>query len=327
VRGVLVGLALFTLWMMWPAIQGAAWANLGTIGLSKAMVGGDTSRVGAAQACLERAIRSDAGNGRAYRNLGRLAVLQGDLSAAVSALTQATEVLPHDVWADVELGDVYWDLGRKDEAVNSWVRAASVDPGFVERLEREAPEKGGRFTTRSEYERVLTIVAEAAVTAHPGRVYPYLLLGRLARDRGDYPEATRWFSLAAQVDRSTHIPMRELGIVAEMEGRYDLAEAYFREAIAREPRQPANYASLAHAYAQRQQFDLAVDWYRRALVLHPDNPSYHNGLAQAYYQLGRYADALAEYRQMLAIEPNNEAVQELVAALEQRLETKASDTR
>jgi tetratricopeptide (TPR) repeat protein len=316
---ILLSLALLAFWVIWPKVVSNVWANLGTVELSRAMVGEDTSGLEPARVYLERATQWDAGHGQAYRNLGRLAALRGDLSTAMWAWTRATETLPNDVWAHVELGDACWDLGRKDEAVNWWVRAASVDPEFVRRLEQESPAGSGRFTTRSEYERVLGIVAEAAVKAHPGQAYPYMLLGFLARDRGDYPEATRWFSLAAQVDRGSHDPLRELGIVAERQGRYDLATAYFRKAIEREPRQPSNYASLAGTYARQREFDLAAEWYQRALALYPDSAGDHYGLAQAYYQLGRYADALAEYRQVLSLEPGHQASQAQVAALEQIL--------
>jgi tetratricopeptide (TPR) repeat protein len=316
---ILLSLALLAFWVIWPKVVSNVWANLGTVELSRAMVGEDTSGLEPARVYLERATQWDAGHGQAYRNLGRLAALRGDLSTAMWAWTRATETLPNDVWAHVELGDACWDLGRKDEAVNWWVRAASVDPEFVRRLEQESPAGSGRFTTRSEYERVLGIVAETAVKAHPGQAYPYMLLGFLARDRGDYPEATRWFSLAAQVDRGSHDPLRELGIVAERQGHYDLAEAYFRKAIEREPRQPCNYSSLAHTYAERREFDLAVEWYRRAIQLDPGHPDYHRHLAEAYYQLEQYADALAEYRRVLELQPDNQGAQVQVAALERML--------
>jgi len=319
VRGVMLGLVLFALWVIGPKVVGSFWANLGTVKLSRAMVGRDTSGLEPGRAYLERAIQWDAGHGQTYRNLGRLAAFRGDLSTAVWAWTQATETLPKDVWAHLELGDAYWDLGRRDEAVNSWVRAASVDPEVVRRLEQEGPAGGGRLATSSEYSQILEIVAEAAGKAHPGRLYPYLVLGCLARDRGDYPEAIRWFSLGAQADKWSPDPLHELGVVAEWQGRYDLAEAYFRKAIELEPRQPHYYFSLGLICAKRQEFDLAVEWYRRAIQLYPDHADYHHHLAEAYYQLGRYADTLAEYRRVLELQPDNQGAQAQVATLERML--------
>jgi len=319
VRGVMLVLALFALWAIWPKVMSSVWTNLGTIELSRAMVGRDTSGLESGRAYLERATQWDAGQGQTYRNLGRLTAFRGDLSTAIGSLTQATESQPKDVWAHLELGDAYWDLGRKEEAINSWERAVSVDPTVVERLEQEGPAGSGKFATYSEYNQILEMIAKAAVEAHPGRLYPYLVLGRLARDRGDYPEATRWFSLAAQVDRGSPDPPHELGSLAEGQGRYDLAEAYFRKAIELEPRQTSHYEALVRIYAKQQKFELAAEWYVRLLVLDPGHPSYHYGLAQACYELGRYADALAEYRQVLSLDPGNQAAQAQVVALERML--------
>ena len=52
----------------------------------------------------------------------------GDFKAAVATLEQALELLADDPEINNHLGDAYWMVGRKDEAVIQWRRVLTLKP-------------------------------------------------------------------------------------------------------------------------------------------------------------------------------------------------------
>jgi tetratricopeptide (TPR) repeat protein len=86
-------------------------------------------------------------------------------------------------------------------------------------------------------------------------------------------------------------------------GRYDEAEAAFREAIARDPR-GTHFANLARFYALRQRYAEAEAAFRRALAATPDHAEHHALRGEMLIQARRDpAAARREFEQALRYEP------------------------
>ncbi|MDE7548700.1 tetratricopeptide repeat protein [Acetobacter fabarum] len=77
-------------------------------------------------------------------SLGWVRVEQGDLAGGIPLLEKAAEQTPEDPEVNYHLGEAYWRVGRKTEAVDQWNMALGLHPGPAdESLIRAALQKAG----------------------------------------------------------------------------------------------------------------------------------------------------------------------------------------
>lgn len=191
----------------------------------------DRENLTEARAFLERAIAQRPGYGEAHGNLGLVLEEQGDIAAAVERFRAATRLLPNDPVQHVNLGMALLRLeGRQSEARVSLLRArrlAADDPSLLREIGAGLRTAGDAAESLRVFESLVDAVEgdanralihmEAAVSAlaandragaerhaqetvrlEPEHAGAYILLGRIARDRGDNAAARRQFELAAR---------------------------------------------------------------------------------------------------------------------------------
>ena len=94
------------------------------------------------------------------------------------------------------------------------------------------------------------------------------------------------------------------GICKERLGRYDAADADFREALRLNPGQPQVLNYLGYGLLERGiMLDEALELISAAAAAEPDSGYIIDSLAWAYFRLGRYADALAPMEKASLLEP------------------------
>ena len=84
-------------------------------------------------ALIERAVKLRPNSGYFVDSLGWVHFRLGDAETAVRFLEQATELEPADPRITGHLGDVYWYLGRRDEARFKWRLAISLAETEIEK--------------------------------------------------------------------------------------------------------------------------------------------------------------------------------------------------
>ena len=109
---------------------------------------------------------------------------------------------------------------------------------------------------------------------------------------------------------------------------YARAEAFYRQAIARDPKFAQAYAALAYCSLSSQwflsrktpaQLDEVKSLFNRALELAPDLPEAHLSLAIFHYWGHRQYDAaLAELHRALDLQPNNAKARQYRAFIHRR---------
>ena len=67
----------------------------------------------------------------------------GDYKAALESLERAVEIEPGDPDVNDHLGDLYWRLGRLDEARFQWTRVLSLEPTPTQKVLVETKLKSG----------------------------------------------------------------------------------------------------------------------------------------------------------------------------------------
>ena len=95
-----------------------------------------------------------------------------------------------------------------------------------------------------------------------------------------------------------------VGKAAEMLGRLDEAEQYFRRAYELRPAFPPVIAYLGAFLVNRgDRPEEALELFKILTRMKPGNPQYHSGMGASFARMGRYADALASYDRALALAP------------------------
>jgi Flp pilus assembly protein TadD len=91
-----------------------------------------------AMAMVEKAVASDPRSGAMVDSLGWAYYRLGDYAKAVQKLEEAVELDAGDPEINNHLGDAYWKVGRKDEALFQWRRVLTLQPDDKTRAAAEA---------------------------------------------------------------------------------------------------------------------------------------------------------------------------------------------
>jgi tetratricopeptide (TPR) repeat protein len=86
-------------------------------------------------------------------------------------------------------------------------------------------------------------------------------------------------------------------------GRPDDAEAFWRQALGREPGHAASWNNLAILLQQQRRYAEAAEAFQRALQLHPDYAEAHNNLGLLFQQVGAFEQAASSHERALLLRP------------------------
>ena len=96
-----------------------------------------------AMAMIERASKARPDDGAITDSLGWALYQQGHYVKAVPVMEKAIQLMPVDPVVNDHLGDVYWSVGRRNEAQFQWRRALTLDPEPEEAPKIEAKLRDG----------------------------------------------------------------------------------------------------------------------------------------------------------------------------------------
>ncbi len=117
---------------------------------------------------------------------------------------------------------------------------------------------------------------------------------------GVYERAEAFYNEALTRDPKSPIANNAKGIVLKVKGHYDEAIKYFRRAISYDRSYVEAYNNLATVYSERENFEEALKLFLVALKLSPREAGIHYNIGIMYHKLGRL-DQAREYL-MKAIE-------------------------
>jgi tetratricopeptide (TPR) repeat protein len=95
-----------------------------------------------------------------------------------------------------------------------------------------------------------------------------------------------------------------LGMIAYKTGRFPVAAAMVRRAIAVNPRQPYYHSNLGNALCAQDKLGEAIPCFERALQIDPNHAEARFNLGNAFLEQKKYDQALACYQQALAVKPD-----------------------
>lgn len=289
--------------------------------------------------------------GRQYQSAGRVEDAVATLEAALDTVRTPDE----RAQVSRQLGSVFLRMGQRDEAIAAWERIAGDDAADTFALEELAALYESQRMW-PEAVRAWGRVAEAATRDPYLRTRALRAMGDAEAQRGEYRaaaaayrEALGWvapgnwlFSALTQSLLEVHAAMRDLeGLSAYLEERlrtdptltelrillgdvfveqadWTRAEAAYREAIERAPRQRAPYAALLRLAERIGDPAGIAAAYEEALGQFPGDRDYRQRLGEAYLRAGDQTAAITTWRGLLGTPPQPEDYALLARWLEQR---------
>jgi serine/threonine protein kinase/tetratricopeptide (TPR) repeat protein len=254
-------------------------------------------------AAFQRATAQDAKFALAYAGLGeaywRKARASGEKEAATLASQNAgyaTQLDPGLAIAHSVLGSVYFEAGRRDDAVREFQRAMQLAPGNA-----EAPRQLAEiYTTLARFDEAESLYLRST-KARPTDWYGHLLLGVFYINRERYPEAEAELAEARTLTPDNDMVRRALGGAMTLNGRYKEAVEEYERAL-RIRTTAGTYARLAEPLFYQHRFQEAVSAGEAAIDLDSTDYRYWGNLGVYYrWSAGNEAKAVPALRRAIEL--------------------------
>lgn len=223
------------------------------------------------------------------------------LQEALSACLSATDIDPGYAEGHAYLAEVYADLGRKSEAIESARLAVTLNDAsvFAHRDLAYALEKQRKYTEAiAEYRRASQI--------HPRLAQPYIDLGRIHMARGKIQDALSAYEKATVVDPGNAHAFDSLGWALFQSGDDEQAAVVLKKATEADASYAPAFGHLGLAYYRLRDYEDAITAFEAAFKLGVTDTEYYYELGLAYAYLERCTEARPWLLKALEADPSAE---------------------
>lgn len=212
--------------------------------------------------------------------------------------------------AYLTLGVLYAKEGRRERALEAFLKAVEVDPRHAEAYRWAAQMYADRGDLPNEYR-----MARGAFLAAPDdsfylRVYHWVLTEKL----GDYRQALAVAQAALATTPDVEVHWR-LGYLYGFLGDDGRSVEHYRQAVRLDPRNPVLAEGIGNGLRNLGRAEEAIAAYRQALAISPQRGRTHVLLAGLYHDRGRYQEAVREYERAFALGERDATALENLCAL------------
>jgi protein O-mannosyl-transferase len=234
-----------------------------------------------------------------FNNLGVVFAQLGRWDEAIDQYQQALAMQPDDPAACVNLGAAFLQQGRFDEAIACFRRAEKhpIDAAPFNNLGVLFARLGRWDEAVDQYQQALAI--------QPNDMAAHVNLGLALLQRRSLDEAKQHFRLALEIDPAGLEARCGLAHLLLLEDRPDEARIEFEQAVAIHPRSVAAHDGLAQVLLRQAKPDESILHCRAALAIDPKFYRAHINLARALADSGQPEEAAAHYRRALELDPGN----------------------
>ena len=234
-----------------------------------------------------------------HNNLGMVYGELGRYQDAVEALKRAIRIQPDLAEVHYNLGNAYQRLGRYQDAVEPYKQALRIKPDYAEVYDNLGAAYGklGRWQDAIEaYKQAIKIKPDYA-DAHYNFGNAYGKLGR-------WQEAIESYKQAIRIKPDLVEAHYNLGVVYSSLGRSQEAVESYKQAIRIKPDYAEAHYNLGVNYYKLERYQDAIESYKQTIRINPDYAKAYINLGVTYYKLGRYQDAVEAYKQAILIKPD-----------------------
>jgi type IV pilus biogenesis/stability protein PilW len=252
----------------------------------------------AARTFYERTLRYAPDSARVCNNLGLIYRELGRTEEAVALYKKAMEIDPKFAEAYNDLGLAYVDIGRYEDAVALFKKAIEIEPTFAEAYN----DLGLAYGALGKYEEAAREI-KRAIEIKPAYAEAYSNLGSMYYDRGDKEEAMRLFKKAIGLNPYLADVYNNLGLTYSAFGKPQEAIASYEKAVELNPTYADAHNNLGLVYLQIGKREEAIAHFKKAIESDGHYAHAYNNLGGAYYDMGRKEEAIASYKRAIEINP------------------------
>ncbi|OQX10678.1 MAG: hypothetical protein BWK80_45500 [Desulfobacteraceae bacterium IS3] len=185
---------------------------------------------------------------------------------SVTLFERALDVTQRNYMTHNNLGFVFQQQGRTDDAIRHFSQALQITPNYA--------------------------------IAHNN-------LGNALEEKGKTDEAIQHYREALRLDPNLLKVYVNLGIALENQGKTDEAIRYYSESLRLKPSYIDAHISLGAVLVRKGDFAGGAAHLRKALGLSPENTEAHNNLGVALAWQGKIDEAISHFQKVLQIKQND----------------------
>jgi predicted O-linked N-acetylglucosamine transferase (SPINDLY family) len=251
-------------------------------------------------ALAERASPNEANNA-ALLNLAAIsAVSIGERDKSVRLFQRILQIEPDYAEASNNLGNLFKEMKRYEEAEACYRQTLSLKPHFAETHNN----LGVLFKELARYEEA-EVCYRQALSLKPDHAEVYNNLGITLKALNRYEEAESSYRQALSNKPDYAEVHNNLGVMFQELKRYEDAEACYRHALSFKPFFAEARYNLGALLLELRRYHEAEPHLRLAVLLKPDYAEAYSSLGLLLKDLMHYEDAAACYQQALSIDPDH----------------------
>ena len=248
---------------------------------------------------FQRALKLDPTSTGALLGLGGVQFAQKRYEQALATFQRVAKLSSGSKAATAygNIGAVYKELGRLDEARQALTKALAID-----RYHLHAAKLLAQLDDRPDPQSIERLERSLQRAADPEG---YLALGRMLHAAGQVDRAETALRRALS-QRPDHVETQyELGRVLVAKTKGDDAETLFRRCIASDAKHAGARSQLGMLLARRGRFDEAARWLSEVVALTPADARAHYNLGIVLEQQRQTDRALAAFTRAVELDPSN----------------------
>jgi tetratricopeptide (TPR) repeat protein len=252
----------------------------------------------AAQDALLLACAADSTSYGAWFNLASLYAEAGCFDLALERIAHLERQHPGDVRLLTMKGEICKNQGQLDEAVASFEKVLTLNPGHLE------AQLGLADTLRVKKEYSSAMAGyEAVLRQDQNNLGALNGLAGVAVGLSDEKGAEAFYRQALEIAPVNWESLIGLGMELTSRRRFDDAIEVLKQATAAHPKREDAWMRLGEAYFHSDRLELALESYLAALEKNPDHASSLVGVGNVYIHQRRWGEAVPVYKKATELAP------------------------
>lgn len=234
---------------------------------------------------LVQSLAKDPEQPEIYRRIGQIHLHLNNLDLAQAAFERALNKAPDDIESLTGLGKIHLRQKQRELAQSYLMRAVDVDQKRFKPLlhPKSVPEETGESSMKAE--------SVAEISTKPvlrvDRQSPYTVynnLGVLADLENRFEEAQSYYQLAIKIQPASPSAYNNLGYSYYLAGNWPEAELYYHRAIEQDANFSQTWYNIGLLYVRMEKYEMATDTFARLMK----EPEAYNTVGYLCMTSGKY---------------------------------------
>jgi len=205
---------------------------------------------------------------------------------------------PNAYLAHDNLGSIFFQKGRMDEAFDQFQKALAIQPDYAQVNYNLAT----LFVQKGQVEKAIACF-QKALAIKPNYTEAHYNFANVLLGRGRVDEAIVHYRKALEIRPDFAEAHNNLGNALLQMGHADEAIAHYRQALELRPDYPSAHNNLGNVLFQKRETDEAIVQYQRAIESDPRYAEPHYNLGVVFESQGQKETAIEQYGKAIRINP------------------------